>query len=41
MCKAIIILFILLFIIVLVLIPVFEIIGETLKKDEENENFIR
>ena len=41
MCKTIFVLFVLLFIIVLVLIPVFEIIGETLKEDDENEKFIR
>ena len=41
MCKAIFVLFVLLFIIVLVLIPVFEIIGETLKEEDENEKFIR
>ena len=41
MCKAIFVLFVLLFIIVLVLVPVFEIIGEALKEDDENEKFIQ
>jgi len=41
MCGSIIVLFILLFIIALVLVPVFEIIGEVLKEDNENEKFIR